>query len=161
MADELDIDLEAEVEQVNKQDKRIKDLSEKVKLTAEERDEQTKLLQEKETLLATATKEVDFFKNFTPLTSKPQYAAAGEFQDKIKEKVMAGYEVEDATISVLAKEGKLTTPQPPPLPKENPAGGSAVTTIKGGGEKAISEMTRDEKRTALVEAETKGDLSVS
>ena len=64
---------------------------------------------------------------------------------------MSGYTVEDATVAVLAKEGKLTgmpTPQPP---VENPAGGSAITNL-GGGEKSLNEMSRDEKRAALVDA---------
>lgn len=161
MADDLDLDLDTTVEDQEhvKQDKRIKDLSEKVRLTAEERDERDKLIKERDEQLAKANKEIDFFKNFSPLTSK--YQAAGEFQDKIKEKVMAGYEVEDATVAVLSKEGKLTAPVVPPPPKENPAGGSAINTIKTGDEKPLSEMTRDEKRAALLEAEARGDISLS
>jgi len=162
MAEELDLDTEIETEietEVNKTEKRIKDLSEKVKLTAEERDEQIKLLTERDVQLAKANKEIDFFKNFSPMTSK--YQAAGEFQDKIKEKVMAGYEVEDATVAILAKEGKLTVPTVSPPPKENPAGGSASNTISAGGEKPLAEMTRDEKRAALVEAEARGDIGLS
>src|SRR3990167_10023319 len=135
MAEELDLDLDTIVEDQEhvKQDKRIKDLSEKVRLTAEKRDESDKLRKERDEQLATANKEIDFFKNFSPLTSK--YQAAGEFQDKIKEKVMAGYDVEDATVAVLAKEGKLTAPVVSLPPKENPAGGSATNAIKAGGEK--------------------------
>jgi len=162
MADELDLDLDQvdqDQERANKVEKRIKDLSEKVRLTADERDEQKRLLTERDDQLAKANKEIDFFKNFSPLTSK--YQAAGEYQDRIKEKVMAGYEVEDATVAVLSKEGKLITSAAPLPPKETPAGGSATNIIKAGGEKPLSEMTRDEKRAALLEAEARGDISLT
>ena len=140
--DELDLELESDVE------KRIKDLSRKVKLTSEERDEKDRLLSERDEQLATVGKERDFFKDFSGNIAK--YPQASEYQEAIKEKVMSGYTVEDATVAVLAKEGKFTnTPEPEP-PKENPAGGSAVTNVSG--EKSLGEMTKDEKRAALVES---------
>src|SRR3990167_10646702 len=126
MADEIDLDLEGEEPEVKVQDKRIKDLSEKVKLTSQERDELAKGKQQAEADKEIALKEVDFFKNFNPLVSK--YQGAAEYQDKIKEKVMAGYDIEDATISILAKEGKFPSPAPPK--PESPVGGSAANIIK-------------------------------
>ena len=48
-----------------------------------------------------------------------------------------------------------------PKPKENPAGGSAINQPNTWGDKPISEMTREEKRAKLVEAEQRGDLGVS
>lgn len=143
MADELELELEeSDVE------KRIKDLSKKVKLTSEERDEKDRLLKEKEGQLTTIGKERDFFKDFSGNIAK--YPQATEYQDAIKEKVMLGYTVEDATVSILNKEGKLQATPPPVVPKENPAGGSATANI-GGGEKSIDEMSQDEKRAKLEE----------
>lgn len=144
---------------VSATEKRIKDLSQKVKLTSEERDEQTRLLNEKDALLTTATKERDFFQGFSTQTSK--YPAAAEFQDKIKEKVMAGYDVEDATVAVLSREGKFTGQSAPAIVRESPAGGSAPTNIKVDVNKPINEMTREEKRAAILELERKGDISVN
>lgn len=156
MADEFE-DLENPGENINKVEKRIKDLSEKVKLTSTERDDLAKAKETLETEKVALSKERDFFKDFNSATSK--YPNANEFQEKIREKVMAGYDMEDATVSVLAKEGKLTSP-PAPKP-DSPAGGSASTGLKGTAEKPVSEMSRDEKRAALMDAESKGDLALS
>lgn len=136
--------LEQENQENNRELKRNKDLSEKVKLTSQERDE---LAKQKETLEAekvAISKERDFFKDFNTAASK--YPNATEFQEKIKEKVMAGYDMEDAAVSVLAKEGKLTAPV---TPKDSPAGGSATTNIPAG-EKSVDEMTQEERRAALI-----------
>ncbi len=119
-------------------DNRFKDLSEKVELTAKERDEATA----KATALE---KENEFYKGFSKVSSK--YEGAADHQDKILEKYTAGYDLEDATISVLAKAGKL---QNAPT-RQSPAGGSASTAIQAGDDKPISEMTRAEKRAALEE----------
>lgn len=143
MAEENEDLLDEGQENINKTEKRIKDLSEKVKLTSQERDDLTKAKEQLESEKSAALKEVDFYKDFSKSTA--QYPASAEFQDKIKEKVMSGYTVEDATVSVLAKEGKLTTPI---VPKDSPAGGSATTTIKSG-DKTIGEMTQAERREEL------------
>ena len=160
MADEeLDLEETPSEENINKTEKRIKDLSEKVKLTSEERDEKAALIEKLEKEKANSQKEVEFYKGFSNVASK--YTSANEFQDKIKEKFDAGYDLEDATIAILAKEGKYAPSAPESKPKESPAGGSANTTLKSGGEKSPHEMTQDERRAALQEAESKGDLSVS
>ena len=151
MADELELELED-----NDVEKRIKDLSNKVKLTAGERDEKDRLLKERDEQLGTVSKERDFFKDFSGNVAK--YPGASEYQDAIKDKVMSGYTVEDATVAVLAKEGKFTPTPAPVAPKENPAGGSAITNT-GSGDKSLSEMSREEKRSALVEQF--GDLPLS
>lgn len=158
----LDLDLEsldANIERRNKVEERITDLSSKVKLTAAERDEKDKLLKEKEAQLVAAQKEVEFFSSFTDTTSK--YPNALEYKDAIKEKVLAGYTVEDAAVAVLAKEGKLGVTTAPIAQPESPVGGSSATVTTASGEKTIREMTREELRAALVEAETRGDLSQS
>lgn len=120
-------------------DNRFKDLSEKVETAAKERDAA------KATAEA-AVKEVEFYKDF----SKLKYQGKEDFQDKIKEKVLAGYEMEDAAISVLAKAGKLNAPQ---AERESPAGGSAANSTRDSGEKSPGQMTREELREKLLTSE--------
>ena|SRR3990167_1249686 len=165
MADDLELDLDdldKDINNRNKVEERIKDLSSKVKLTSQERDELQASNKKLEDEKAAALKEKDFYASFSDTVS--QYPNAKDFKDKIKEKVMAGYSVEDATVAVLAKEGKLaTTPSEniQPEPKQSPAGGSATTSPPTQGQKPISEMTREEKRQALLEAEARGDVGIS
>lgn len=134
----------------NKVEERVTKLSNKVKTTSEERDA---LAIEK----ANLEKERDFYASFTDSTAK--YPGAHEYKDAIKEKVMAGYSVEDATVSILAREGKFQN-QASPVEKERElvAGGSALNQIPDGGTKSIGEMTRDEKRQALMEADKRGEI---
>src|SRR3990167_2382550 len=109
MADEeLDLELD-EQENINKVEKRIKSLSEKVKLTSEERDELKGLNEGLTAEKHTLSKERDFYKGFNQVSAK--YPGANEYQDKILEKVNQGYDVEDATISILAKECKYNPSQ--------------------------------------------------
>ena len=156
MTDDLDLEqLDKEIEGENKIEKRIKDLSEKVKLTAEERDATKRKIEEEMARTANLQKEVEFLNSFGDQLSK--HPEASQFRDKIKEKVLKGYSIEDATISTLATEGKSKEPI-----VDNPAGGSAaVNQPLTGGQKTVSEMTRDEKRTKLIEAEQRGDISLS
>lgn len=147
---------EGEQEINSKFHQRIKKLSETIELTKQERDElkaSIEKLNEEKTL---TQKERDFFASFADSTAK--YPNAHEYKDSIKEKVMAGYTVEDATVAVLAKEGKLNVATPP---SESPAGGSASNPPPSDGVKTLSEMTKEEKRQALMEAESKGDFSFS
>lgn len=135
-----------------KNNNRYKDLADKVKTTAEERDAAN-------TAKEAAEKELNFYKGFSKVSSKPEYQAASEYQDKIKEKVLSGYDMEDATISVLGKAGKLGN-FTAPSQRESPTGGSATTTMNQGGDKTIAEMTRAEKREALLQGEAEsGSLS--
>ena len=149
----LDLDLESldeNIERKNKVEERIVNLSNKVKLTSEERDE---LKAHNETLSAekaSLTKEVEFFSSFTDMTSK--YPGAVEYKDAIKEKVLAGYTVDDATVAVLAREGKLGGTTAPIVPKADlPAGGSAATQQLVDGDKGTGEMTQEELKAALME----------
>lgn len=137
-------------------EKRIKDLSGKVKLTAEERDEQKRLLQEEQGKNAETAIERDFYKGFSASTAK--YPAANEFQDEILSKVKSGYSVEDATVSVLNSKGKL---MPETVERQAVSGGSAPIVINGGGTKTQFEMNQAERRAALIEAESKGDISMN
>lgn len=164
MADELDLEqLDQQIEQDNKVEKRIKDLSEKVRLTSEERDEGKKRIEEQQVKLAEAQRERDFYAGFADvIVSNP---IAKDHKDDILAKVKSGYSVEDATFAVLGKAGKLGQPVPPPVPQpivDNPAGGTAaVTQPVTGGQKSPNEMTREEKRAKLVEAESRGEISMS
>ncbi len=148
--------IEKDVAEKSHLEKRMTGLVEKAKTAESERDaeraEKEKLASEKTAL----QKERDFYAGFSKSTSK--YPQATDFQDDIKSKVMSGYSVEDATVSVLASKGKLTTAAPE---RDMVAGGSAPTMPQTGREKPISEMTREEKRAALIEAEKKGEIYIS
>jgi hypothetical protein len=157
MADEFDLDqLDADINNKNKVEERIRGLNEKVKLTQKERDERDTLLKQKDDELISAKKEVEFYSKFSDSTAK--YSGAHEFKDKIREKVMQGYDVEDATVAVLAREGKLATPAAQQAERDTVAGGSATTAMKGDANKQLHEMSREEKRSALMEGDSKGDL---
>lgn len=161
MSDELDLDLDSETpldadenkQRNDRELKRNKDLSDKLRTEGEAR---VKAVEEAEA----AKLEADFYKNFNSLATK--YQGASEFQDQIKERVAKGYDPEEATVAVLAKEGKYIPPvtqeSPPPSP-ESPAGGSAVNNIPIGGEKPLTEMNKGEKQAALEEAINKGEIS--
>ncbi len=163
MADDINLDVEPvdEQEKANRVEQRHRNLvAEKAKLIAE-KEEISKAKVDAEAKAEAALKDVDFFKNFSTVSSK--YTGASEYQDKIREKVNAGYDLEDATISILAKEGKFQPQQveTAPKPKQSPVGGSAVTNLRSGGEKPFTEMTQAERRAALVEAEARGDISLT
>jgi len=142
----------------NKVEKRIKDLSDKVKLTSNERDELQRISAEKDTENATLKKENEFLNSFGDVLGK--YSEASAYRDQIKEKVLKGYSVEDATVSTLASVGKLNTPRKE-VQVEIPVGGSATTQHETGGEKPLSQLTQSEKKAKLLEAEARGDLSIS
>lgn len=159
MADDtLDLEtLDQDIENSNKVEKRIKDLSEKVRLTSEERDEQKRLLKEQMDKNSSLEKERDFLSSFGDAVAK--YPKASSHKDEIKEKVLKGYSVEDAMITTLASKGEFSQKE---VKVDNPAGGSAaVNPPPAGGVKPISQMSREEKRTALLEAEEKGDIYIS
>ena len=151
MADDM------QITETSESEKRIKQLSEKVRLTAEERDEKDRLLKESGEKVASTERERDFYAGFTDvLANNPM---AKDHKDEIKTKVLSGYTIEDATFAVLGKAGKLGQPKPEEPP--SPVGGSATTTPPQGGEKGIPDMTREEKRAALMEAEKRGDISLT
>lgn len=155
MTDDLDLDLgdDSSEKIISRKDKKIDSLSEKLGISEKEKAETATKAETEAKARADAEKERDFFKGFNQVQNK--YAGASEYQDRIFEKVKAGYDVEDATISILAKEGKFTTPPPA---QESATGGSAATTISSGGDKSPGEMTQDERRSALLDAEAKGEF---
>ena len=138
-------------------EKRIKQLSDKVRLTAEERDEKDRLFKEQSDKTATVEKERDFYAGFSDVVASNP--AAKDYKDDILTKVKSGYTVEDATFAVLGKAGKLGTPKEPE-PEPSPAGGSAPITPPQGGTKSVTDMTQEERKAALFEAEKRGDISL-
>jgi hypothetical protein len=152
----LDLDsIENNVDQNLKVKNRFQQLSEKVKLTSQEKDELAKAKETLEGQNASLSKEVEFYKDFSANVTK--YPNASEYQAQILEKVKSGYSTEDAMVAVLAKEGKLdmssTQVQQPIV---DIVGGSAPTSFQGS--KSIDSMTTDEKFAALQEADKSGDL---
>lgn len=124
------------VEKPSRSEERITELSDKVKIEAEGR---VKAEADK----ADAERRATFAEGFVDvLSTNPQ---AKDHKDEIKEKVLKGYSMEDATYAVLGKAGKLGVQ---PQDKPQVAGGSA-TTAPTGGQKEIKDMTLAEKRAAL------------
>lgn len=151
MTDDLDLELDLGEQDAEKNGRirgRINKLAtEKAEaLKKAEENAQAKALAEAKA--QAAEKELGFYKGFNQVTSK--YQGAGEFQDKIREKVFAGYDVEDATVAVLAKEGKLQTPTAPAPQKETVAGGSA-TNQPPQAEKGVGDMSQAERKAKLAE----------
>lgn len=156
---DIDLDLiDTEINNKNAIEERIKSLSGKVKTAAEERDAAKALAEETGTKLATAEKEIAFFSSFSDSLAK--YPNASAYKDAIKEKVMSGYSVDDATVAVLAREGQLQGHAPQTYTPPSPAGGSATNLPMGGGAKALHEMNKSDKRQALIDAEKRGDISM-
>lgn len=157
MAEDLDLEEESSEDIISRKDKRLKKLSDDVKEYNEKLAQEAEARKKAEEERENASKERDFYKGFNELATK--YQGASEYQDKIWEKVKAGYDLADATISVLAKEGKYNPIQAEPQ-RESPAGGSAANVLAGGGQKTLNEMSREEMRAALKEAEAKGEFSL-
>lgn len=122
---------------------RINELSEKVKLTSQERDEKDKILKEQGEKIATLEKENTFNSGFADVLGI--HSAAKDHKEEIKDKVMKGYSVEDATFAVLGKAGKLGAPQE----QVQVAGGSADTTVTQEANKTPQTMTQAERRSKL------------
>lgn len=136
----------AELETPSPTEERIKELSNKVKTASEERDAEIQRGKEKDERIASLEKENAFNTGFVEILSS--HSNAKEHKDAIKEKVFAGYSIEDATFAVLGKAGLLNTPVATP---PNPAGGSAATQIPQSSSKNPSEMSQEERRKVLSE----------
>lgn len=156
---ELDLNLEGDKSQeiITRKDKKINSLSEKLGLTEKEKVDLAKAKEEAEAKANALQKEADFFKGFNKISTK--YQGSSDYQDKIREKVMAGYDLEDATISILAKEGKFQPPTPEPK-REIAAGGSAAIGINQQADKPYQQMSRAELRAQLQELESKGEFKL-
>ena len=153
MDEELNLELDNS-EEINRKDSRIKSLSDKVKSTSEERDALVKDKAEAIAKADAAQKDADFYKGFNAVSSK--YQGSSEYQDKIREKVALGLDVEEATMLIMTKEGKYTPPVQP-LVRESAAGGSASIGINDTAEKPYKEMSRSDLKAGLQELESKGE----
>jgi hypothetical protein len=140
MADELEDNLN----QPSEAEKRIKQLSGKVKEEAEAKDAALQAQADAEAKTAQAERRAAFAEGFVDVVSATPEAK--EHKADIEAKVMAGYTVQDATYAVLGAAGKLGQQ----TETSSPAGGSAVITPPSG-EKAVGEMTQAERRQALTE----------
>lgn len=149
MEPELELELSAEED---KTQERIKNLSSKVKDIATERDTEKSGRE-------AAEKERDFYQGFTDMV--PKYSAASEHKDAIKEKVMAGYTIEDATVAVLNAQGKLQPQAPAPVVQAPAAGGSAMNPPMEKMTKSVSEMNLAEMRAELLKAQDRGELGLN
>ena len=154
--EDTEVQLDEEVQE-NKVEKRIKQLSNKVKLTSNERDELAKANEKLKAERDSLKKDSEFSTSFS---ENPHYQVAKDYKDEIKKKVSGGYSVDDAIVSVLAKEGKLDAIKAFKAP-ENPAGGSATNLPMSGEAKPLNEMSREEKRAELLKAMDRGDISLS
>lgn len=146
MADEIITQTTEEIAASNSEtrtNQRINELSEKVKLTSQERDEKDRLLKESGDKIATLEKENAFNSGFSDILGT--HTAAKDHKDEIKAKVLAGYSVEDATYAVLGKAGKLGNAPA----QAQVAGGSADTAISTTATKTTAEMSLQEKRAQL------------
>lgn len=154
--DDLNLDeLEKDITNTNAVKDKFTDVLKHKKIAEDKLEIETKARTDAESEVATLKKETSFLNSFTDVTAK--FPTASEYRDKIKEKVMSGYSVDDATISILVAEGKYT---PPAQPRENAAGGSAINQITQPQYKSPKEMTSSERWDALREAERRGDISM-
>lgn len=123
--------------EVNRSQERITELSDKVKTEAEGR---TKA----EAATADAERRAAFAEGFVDIViTQPN---AKDHKDEIREKVLKGYSVQDATYAVLGPAGKLGGAA---APAPQVAGGSAATAMPQGGEKSPADMTQAERRAQL------------
>lgn len=154
MADEeLELDLDS-TEEITRKDNRIKSLSDKVKEKAELAEAEKARADKAEAERQAALKDAEFYKGFN--TVSPKYQGSSEYQDKIREKVALGLDVEEATMLVMAKEGKYTPPAPT-VERQSAAGGTASTGITDSVEKSPQELGRGELKARLQEVEARGE----
>lgn len=131
--------------QESRSQQRIKELSDKVELTAKERDEKDALLRERDEKIANLERENSFNSNFADILGS--FPSAKDYKDDIRAKVLAGYDPTDAALAVLGKAGKLGGQ--PAIQPQSPAGGSADTVMVQGADKPVSELSQEERRAIL------------
>jgi hypothetical protein len=149
-------ELQEDINSKNAVEERFINLNKRAKEAEEKAQTFEKAKAESDAKIAQMEKETSFLNSFSDVTAK--FPMASEYKDKIKEKVMSGYSVDDATVSILVSEGKYT---PPKAPIENVGGGSAPNQIVSQGTKSVAEMSREERWEALKDAERKGYLGLS
>lgn len=136
------------INEPSESEKRIKQLSSTVKTTSEERDAEKQRADAAEAKVAEAERAAQFSDSFSDVVSTNP--AAKDFKDDIRNKVMSGYTVQDATYAVLGAAGKLGQSV---AETASPAGGSASINLpSAGATKTAAEMTQEERRAVLSEA---------
>lgn len=158
MEDELELELQTGVQpQINRTQERINSLTSKLGDVSREKEEALRKAEEAERKAQEAEKNLKFVSDFSEMV--PKYQAASEYRDAIKEKVDAGYTIEDATVAVLNANGKLIPQaQEEPVIETAPiAGGSAPTQLPTQA-KSPSEFTQDDLRAELSKPERAADL---
>jgi hypothetical protein len=160
MADVEKSDLELEIEGgrvvEDPSSKRFKELSAKASEALSQRDLAANEKKAAEDRAAAAEKDRDFFMSFSDMVSK--YPNAKDHREDIRTKYLSGYDIEDATISTLAKNGKLSTDDET---RHNVAGGSAATTMTDSSDgKSTKNLSTQEKWSALREAEQRGEIGM-
>lgn len=153
---ELDLELGNDENINNRAEKRINDLSSKVMSTAKERDDAKAATEAAEAKASAAEKRAEFLESFSDVATK--YPGSAEYKAQIEERVQKGYSIEDAAVAVLASEGKFVPPEPAAPAAESPVGGSAPTVLPNDGRTA-SEMTQEERRNMLIEADKRGEVA--
>jgi len=150
-------ELDEIIQEPSESQKRITQLSGKVKEEAEAREKAEATAKEATEKAAQAERLAQFSEGFVDIVA--ENPAAKEFKDQIKEKVLNGMSIQDAKFAVLGAAGKLGQAL---TVEVAPTGGSAPTSIpQTGATKTVEQMTREEKRAALIEAQERGDLAIS
>ncbi len=160
MENELDLNLD-ELDQIDRNadtklqvKNRFQQLANDKRTLAQEKEQAVAEAQAKAAELGQALKTAEFYKTFSQVSSK--HPEAINYQEQILEKVNTGLSTEDATLLILAKEGKLSS-QPVERPVENVAGGSALNQMSEG-DKSPNQLNENEKLQALQEMEKSGEL---
>lgn len=162
MEDDLNLDL-SELDKIEqsagntlKAKDRFKELSIQVIEEKKRNEELAKAKEEADKKAADLAKENEFLSEFSGLSA--EFPGSSEYQDKIKEKVRGGYSTKDAIISVLHTEGKLNTMPPEVIQPIGAVEGGSASINLSSGEKELNDMSREEKRAALVELDKQGQL---
>lgn len=155
--DELD-QIEANSEKTLQVKNRFQQLANDKRTLAQQKEQTEAKLKEEAEARSKAEKSLEFYRTFSQISAKQPEAT--NYQEQILEKVNTGLSVEDATLLVLAKEGKLGPPQGQVQSQtrtEDVAGGSAINHMPEG-DRTPSEMSINEKEAQLREMEKSGEL---
>ena len=138
-------------------EKRFKDLSNKVAMLAQEKEESLKQHEAEKAELQKKAQDAEFKANFSDLREK--YPQSREFEADIKAKVSTGYSLEDAIVSTLNSKGKLQASKEEV--RSSSFGGSADTALR---EARANDPTfggdRAKMREELVRLEREGEIGM-
>lgn len=153
---ELDVDLE-DLDQIDANSDRKLQVKNRYQQLANDKRELSQKLEaeakakaEAETKRLEAEKKLEFYKGFNTISSK--YPEAANYQEQILDRHSKGIDLEEATLGILAKEGKL---QATKTEEVHPEGGSAINPEVV---KDPSNLTVGESLQTLKDLEKTGDL---